>query len=191
LLDELEASGFLMRVPAFGLPIKEAMYRVADEYSLFYLRWIEGHRSASEGFWITRRGSPAWRAWSGLAFEAVCLKHRRQLKRALGIEAVETIESGWRHKTAKRTERGAQVDLLIDRKDATINLCEMKFSDGEFTIDKRYAEELRQKREVFRRVTGTKKTLLLTMVTSYGVAANAHRDELVAASVDMRALYAS
>ncbi|MBX3227457.1 MAG: hypothetical protein KIT84_13970 [Labilithrix sp.] len=162
---------------------KEAVYHLADEYSLFYLRWIEGHRASTSGFWVTRRTSPAWRAWSGLAFEAVCLK------RALGIEAVETVESGWRHRPRSRSESGAQVDLLIDRKDATINVCEMKLSEAEFTIDKRYAAELREKTVTFRRVTGTKKTLLPTMVTSYGVRPGIHRDELVAATVEMPALF--
>jgi hypothetical protein len=189
LLDELEASGFLMRVPSFGLKTKEAVYRLSDEYSLFYLRWIERHRGSSDGFWITRRTSPAWRAWGGLAFESVCLKHARQIKTALGIGAVETLESTWRARSANG-ESGAQIDLLIDRKDATINLCEMKFSDAEFVIDKRYAAELRAKRETFRRVAGTKKTILLTMVTTYGVRKNVHRDELVAASVEMSALFA-
>lgn len=188
LLDELEASGFIMRVPAFGMKTKDAVYRLADEYSLFYLRWIERHRGASDGFWITRRTSPAWRAWGGLAFESVCLKHRRQIKRALGIEAVETLESTWRS-SSSNGESGAQVDLLIDRKDATINLCEMKFSDAEFVIDKSYAADLRTKRDTFRRATKSKKTILLTMVTTYGVRENVHRDELVAASIEMGALF--
>ena len=188
LLDELEASGFLARVPAFEMKTKDAVYRLADEYSLFYLRWIERHRGVSTGFWGTRRTSPAWRAWAGLAFEGVCLKHARQIKRALGIEAVETLESAWRA-AGSRDEAGAQIDLLIDRKDVTINLCEMKFSEAEFVIDKRYAAELRSKRDVFRRQSKTRKALLLTMVTTYGVRQNPYRDELVAASVPMGALF--
>jgi uncharacterized protein len=189
LLDELEVSGFLMRVPAFGAKTKEALYRLADEYSLFYLRWIEPHRGSADGFWMKRRTSPAWRAWGGLAFEGVCLKHSRQLKAALGIAAVETLESTWRSPASGGSESGAQIDLLIDRKDATINLCEMKFSEAEFVIDKRYAAELRAKREAFRRISRTRKTILLTMVTTYGVRANPYRDELVAASLELDALF--
>jgi predicted AAA+ superfamily ATPase len=188
LLDELEASGFVMRVPAFGAKTKDALYRLADEYSLFYLRWIEPHRGSADGFWMKRRTSPAWRAWGGLAFEGVCLKHSRQLKVALGIAAVETLESTWRSPSSEGGS-GAQIDLLIDRKDATINLCEMKFSEAEFVIDKRYAAELRTKSEAFHRIAKTRKTILLTMVTTYGVRANAYRDELVAASVELDALF--
>lgn len=189
-LEELEESGFVTQVPGFGKRAKDSVYRLADEYSLFYLSWIERHRGAADGFWLTRRTSPAWRAWSGLAFEGVCLRHVPQLKKALGIAAVETIESAWRHKPTMQNEDGAQVDLVIDRKDATMNLCEMKFSDAEFVIDKRYAAELRRKRDAFRRATGTKKILLFTLVTTYGVRKGQYRDELVAQSVTMDALFA-
>ncbi|TMQ02866.1 MAG: AAA family ATPase, partial [Deltaproteobacteria bacterium] len=146
-LDELEESGFIVRTPQLGRPVKDAMVRLIDEYSLFYLKWIEHHRGGADNVWINKRGTPAWRAWSGYAFEGICLKHVSAVKRALGIEAVETAESTWLHRPLDRHDRGAQVDLVIDRRDASINLCEMKFSEGEFTIDKKYARELRDKRD--------------------------------------------
>lgn len=189
LLEELEESGFLMRISGFGRTTKDAVFRLSDEYTLFYLRWIERHRGSAEGFWVTRRTSPAWRAWAGLAFEGVCLKHVRLIKRALGIEALETTESAWRHTARSPDDQGAQIDLVIDRKDATVNLCEMKFSEAEYVIDKRYAAELRAKRACFQRVTRTRKTVLLTMVTSYGVKRNAHSEELLASTVEMGALF--
>jgi hypothetical protein len=190
LLEELEESGFVLRTAQFGLQTKEACYRLSDEYSLFYLRWVERHRSSADHVWVTRRSSPGWHAWSGYAFEGICLKHVQQLKRALGIEAVETAESSWHHRPIDRNDRGAQIDMLIDRKDACINLCEMKFSDGQVVIDKRYASDLRNKRDVFRHLTGTRKTLLLTMVTTYGVRANEYRNELIARTVEIDALFA-
>jgi hypothetical protein len=188
LLGELEASGFVLRVPGFGKKTKDAHYRLADEYSLFYLRWVEGRRERAG--WAARRTSPSFRAWAGLAFEGVCLKHSRQLVQALGISGVESVVSAWRS-PGRRDEPGAQIDLLVDRKDATINLCEMKFSEAEFVIDRRCAADLRLKRETFRRTTQTRKALLLTMVTTYGVRQNAHRGELVDASVEMGALFAT
>ena len=112
------------------------------------------------------------------------------LKRALGIEAVETTESTWLHRSRERADRGgAQVDLVIDRRDASINLCEMKFSDGEFAIDKPYASELRHKRDTFRRVTGSRKTLLVTMITTHGLRDNQYARELVDKSLTMDALF--
>ncbi len=163
---------------------------VGDESSLFYLRWIEKHRSRARNVWATKRSSPAWRAWSGYAFEGICLKHVPQLKRALGIEAVETTEAAWDHRPQEDDERGAQIDLVIDRKDAAVNLCEMKFSESEYVVDKRYADELRRKRDVFRVVTKTRKSSFITVVTTFGVSDNKHRRAVVDAVVEMDALFA-
>jgi hypothetical protein len=190
LLDELAESGFVLRTLPFGKDRKDALYRLADEYSLFYLNWIENNRSPGPDTWLKLRASPAWRAWSGYAFEGICLKHLRQLKRALGIEAVETTESAWTHRPSDPQDTGAQIDLLIDRRDDCINLCEMKFTEGEFVIDKSYAAELRNKLETFRRVTGTRKALFLTMVTAGGVKENPYRSELVANTIPVEALFA-
>jgi len=187
-LDELEESGFITRVPTRGRRTREAIYRLTDEYSLFYLKWIDRQRSAANA-WATKRGSPAWRAWSGYAFEGICLKHVTALKRALGIEAVETEESAWHHRAVDKTDRGVQIDLVIDRKDATSNVCEMKFSEGEFVIDKRYADELRVKRDTFRRVTGTRNAVILTLITTHGLRNNQYAKELVDKSLTMDALF--
>ena len=188
-VDELEESGFILRTPQLGRPVKDAVVRLIDEYSLFYLKWIEGHRGRADNVWINKRGTSAWRAWSSYAFEGICIKHIASLKRALGIAAVETTESAWHHRPIDRDDRGAQVDLVIDRRDASTNLCEMKFSDGEFAIDKSYAGELRHKRDTFRRVTGSRKTLLVTMITTHGLRANQYEKELVDKSLTMDALF--
>ena len=146
-LDELVESGFVLRTLPFGKAMKDSLYRLADEYSIFYLSWMEGRRSSGPDIWLKRQTSPAWRAWSGCAFEGVCLKHTRQLKQALGIAGVETAESAWSYRPADDSLRGAQIDLLIDRRDHCINLCEMKFARDEFAIDRRVrrgtAEETR------------------------------------------------
>jgi AAA+ ATPase superfamily predicted ATPase len=189
ILDELEESGFILRTPQLDRPIKDAVVRLIDEYSLFYLKWIEGHRGSADNIWINKRGSSAWRAWSGYAFEGICLKHIASLKRALGIEAVETTERAWHHRPVDRDDRGAQIDLVIDRRDASINLCEMKFSDGEVTIDKAYAGDLRHKRDTFRRVTGSRKTLLVTLITTHGLRNNQYARELVDKALTMDALF--
>lgn len=188
-LDELAESGFIHRAVPFGRREKDALIRLSDEFSLFHANWIAplGKRPSGDGHWLRQRGSPRWRAWSGYAFESLCLKHADRIKAALGISGVLTSESPWRQ-AGSRDLPGAQVDLLIDRADDTINLCEMKFTDAEFTIDKSYAEQLRRKREAFRSATGTRKNLFITFVTTYGVADNAHARELVANSVRADAL---
>jgi uncharacterized protein len=189
-LDELAESGFILRSPQLGQLTKDAVCRLIDEYSLFYLKWIERYRGLGRGVWTAKRGTPGWLAWSGYAFEGICLKHVALIKRALGIAAVETTQAAWYHRARTRGERGAQIDLVIDRRDATINLCEIKFSDGAFAVTRRYADELRHKREVFRRITGTRKAVLLTLVTTHGVVDNAHARELIDTTVTMDDLFA-
>ncbi len=188
-LDELEQSGFILQMPRLGRARRDAVYWLADEYSLFYLTWIEGHRGAAQGTWLRRQGTPAWRAWSGLAFEATCLKHVVQIKRALGIEGVETTEASWAHQS-RGGDDGAQIDLVIDRADRSTNLCELKFAEGPFTVDKAYARELRGKRDVFRDATGTKKALFPTLITTWGLKDNEHSRGLVARAITMDALFA-
>lgn len=183
-LGELAESGFIQMTIPFGKREKDAVIRLADEFSLFHHAWIAplGKKSADDGHWLKQRGTPKWRAWSGYAFEGVCLKHAPRIKNALGIGGVQTNESPWRH-AGSDAAPGTQIDLLIDRADGTINLCEMKFSEAPFTIDKSYAAELRQKRDTFHRITGTRKNLFLTMITTFGIADNAYAKELVGNSV--------
>lgn len=189
-LDELEESGFVLRTPALGHDVRASLFRLVDEYSLFYLNWIEKHRGGSDGAWLKKRASPRFRTWSGLAFESICLQHVDVIKRSLGIAAVETEEAPWFHRSTGPDDDGAQIDLVIDRADRSINLCEMKFAESEFVIDKAYARELARKRDVFRNITGTKKAVFLTLVTTYGVRSNEHAQRLGIQSVTMEALFA-
>jgi hypothetical protein len=191
ILMELETSGFICRSVPFGRTMRDALYRLVDELTLFHLRWVERKREASDGNgqWMRIRSTPAWQAWSGYAFENLCLRHVTQIKKALGIAGVYTETSSWRHQPATAEENGAQIDLLIDRRDGVINLCEMKFSEDEFTIDKKYARELSAKRDAFRRATGTRKSLFLTLVTTHGVKANDLKAQLVQNDVAADALF--
>lgn len=190
-LNELETSGFICRSRPFGRTSRDSLYRLVDELSLFHLRWIDGKRSLADddGHWIRIRSTPKWQAWSGYAFETLCLRHVAEIKKRLGISGVQTESSSWRYRPKSAAESGAQIDLLIERRDGVINLCEMKYSDGEFVIDGKYARELRQKRATFREATGTRKTLFLTFVTTYGVKANELKTELVQNEVTADALF--
>lgn len=189
ILDELEESGFIARSTALGRKRRDAHYRLTDAYSLFYLTWIEGHRGHADGAWLRKRATPKFRAWSGLAFEAICLEHIEQIKHALGIAAVETQAAPWLHRPRDSEDEGAQIDLVIDRADRSTNLCEMKFSEAEFVLDKATARELERKREVFRRVTRTTKSLFLVLVTTNDIRNNQHSQRLGLQVVTMHALF--
>jgi hypothetical protein len=188
LLDELTESGFISPYIPFNRTVKESIYKLTDEYSLFYIKFIEHRKSTGPGTWISFSTGSSWRSWSGNAFEGICMKHTDQLKKALGIESVYTEISMWRYKPQKG-EQGAQIDLLIDRRDACINICEMKFSVGDFEITKGYAKELGNKLRVFREHTKTRKTLFLTMVTTYGLKNSKNNVGLVQNEITMDALF--
>jgi AAA+ ATPase superfamily predicted ATPase len=171
LLDELEESGFIRRYVPFGKKAKNSLYQLSDFFSLFHIKWMKGQKIYSQNYWTKMIENPKYRAWSGYAFEQICLAHTEQIKKALGISGIGTEESAWK---STQSKDGAQIDLVIDRRDGVINLCEMKFSVEEFIIDKKYDSELRNKIAVFRSETGTKKTLFLTMITTFGLQENAY-----------------
>jgi hypothetical protein len=179
-IKELEEAGFIAYVPSFNKRKVSGRYALIDQYSLFYLTWIEKANAMDIGggsgdYWIKTRASRNWDAWAGYAFENVCFKHLMRIKAALGIAGVNTAVSGWSYIPPKGSDdSGAQIDMIIDRADDCINLCEMKYCGAEFTIDKEYANALRKKKEVFKERTKTRKTLITTMVTTYGVKENEH-----------------
>jgi len=185
-MDELIESGFISRYRPFGKKSKEALYRLSDEYSMFYLKYIENNVLEGEGTWQRLSQSNSYISWSGYSFETICLKHIVQIKSALKISAIYSVTSSW---TYKSKDGGTQVDLLIDRDDNIINLCEMKFSRDHFTISKRYAEELRRKENTFRKATKTRKNTFITMITTYGLRENSHSLELVANDLKMDVLF--
>jgi hypothetical protein len=187
-LDELEQCGFVAQMPRLGHAKRDAVYWLADHYSLFFLRWIAPHRGGARGAWQRKRASPAWRAWSGLAFEAVCLRHVESIKRALGIAGVETVEGAWERR-ATGDRDGAQIDLVIDRADRSANLCEMKFSESELAIDKACARELERKRDAYRAAFGGRKATFLTLISTYGIRVNDHAQRLGVRSLTMDALF--
>ena len=188
LFEELEQSGFITQYIPFEKTSRDGIYKLSDEYSLFYLKFIDHARATGAGAWHRIAESQSYNSWSGYAFEAICQKHIRQIKKALGIAAVYAEASGWRY-TPKKGERGAQIDLLLDRADHSINVCEMKYANGEFTIDKKYADELDNKARIFQAQTKTKKTIFPTMITTYGTKQNIYYTGRIVAEVKMEDLF--
>lgn len=177
ILEELEACGFIGILPMFGKLTHERKIRLIDEYSYFYLHWINPRRSSilngqDQHYWESIFSSSKWNSWAGFSFESLCFKHIKQIKKKLGISGVCTNQSHWENEYA-------QIDLIIDRADHCINLIEIKFTQQEFVINKDYADKLRIKREAFRDETKTKKSLFITMLTPYGVKQNSYYQEMV------------
>ncbi|MBA2648985.1 MAG: AAA family ATPase [Legionella sp.] len=189
-LEELENCGFIYRVHDFGKKKKDARYRLIDGFTLFYLKWVEGQGEFGEYYWIRKRGSASYNTWAGYAFENLCFLHYREILLALGIAVIAEAKSGWRYLPPKDgADDGVQIDLLIDRADKCINLCEIKFYDDEYIISKSYAKVLRKKKNCFKEKTGTKKTLFTTMITTYGVKKDQYYLDAVDGQLTMDALF--
>lgn len=193
ILDDLCNCDFIRRFSPINKKQRDFIYQLTDLFSLFHLRYIKDSIGMDDTFWTDTIDSPSHRAWCGYAFEQVCLHHIRQIKRALGIEGVQTNVCAWSQPAStdadgKKTE-GAQIDLVIDRRDQTINLCEMKFSMNPFEITPSYLEHIIHRRELFRQATGTKKALHLTFITTYGLAKNAQYG-MIQSEVTMDDLFA-
>ncbi len=176
LLEELEESGFIMSIPEYGKNVKERRWRLIDEYSFFYLTWIENMRSSilrrsDPDYWMKNQSSQKWLIWAGYAFENICLKHVAKIKESLGISGVSSIETQWSYHGDEENE-GAQIDLVIDRADNCINLCEIKFSNDVYILTKKDQVIFERKERVFRSETGTRKTLFTTLITPYGAEEN-------------------
>ncbi len=188
LLGELLESGFITNYIPYDKNSKDVIYKLTDEYSLFYLKFIEQSKDSGDGTWIQKSTTSSWKSWSGFAFENICQKHIKSIKKALGIGAIYTEHSAWRY-VSKSEEKGCQIDLLIDRADRCMNICEIKFSNKEYIITKKYAEELDYKRRAFLQKSNTNKTLFLTMITTYGIMNNDYASNLIQSSLKMEILF--
>jgi len=181
-LEELAQCGFIRQYEPFAEKAKatktnvakNTLYQLIDFYTLFYFNFIASNVYNDEHFWSTSVNSPLHNSWAGLSFEMLCLHHIGQIKQALGIAGVQTRVCSWR--TSKAASKGAQIDLLIDRKDDTVNICEIKYTRTPFAIDKRYMEKLQDKLNLFQEETATRKSLLLTLISANGLRHNEYSD---------------
>lgn len=194
ILRNLEEAGFIESFVPYGRQSHGKIFRVIDEYSYFYLKWIEPappsiFEEKNSDYWLLKQPSPSWKSWAGFAFEGICLKNIERIKSALSIKGVITENSTWRYAPKSKTDKGAQIDLLLDRADQVISICEIKHTEDPFLITKAYAEELRRKISVFKKQTQTRKTIFLVMITPYGIQKNSYSQELVNNEVTLKDLF--
>jgi hypothetical protein len=170
-LQNLVTSGFIRYYARFPGNVRNGLYQLVDNFSLFHQTFVEGNPGQNEHFWSDLHETPRLISWRGYAFEQLCFKHIDQIKRALGIAGIATDIYSWK---SRSSDPGAQIDLVISRADRIVNLCEIKFAKYEFEIKKDYAERLRNKAFAFGNETGAAATTHLTFVTTYGVKRNAY-----------------
>ena len=176
-LKDLVKCGFVRSYQYYGHKTKTQTFQLADFYTLFYFKFIKDNYGQDEHFWTHMLDNPQKNTWLGYGFEQLIKDHIEQVKRALGIGSVLTHESSWFIEQRDINDdglSGAQIDLLIDRRDKAINVCEVKFYSGEFAIDKAYSLKLRNKLAAFKSAVNTRKALVPTMITTFGVKHNAY-----------------
>jgi len=172
-LEELEKCGFIRQYIPFMKTKRDILYQLTDAFTLFHFHFAMENQYQDERFWTNSLNSPRYRAWSGYAFEMLCLNHIVQIKQALGISDVQSRICSWISKR-EADHKGAQIDLLIDRADHTVNICEIKFAQSEYEITKSDEESFENKLEMFLRQTKTGKSLMLTLITSFGLKQNCY-----------------
>lgn len=190
ILEELANSGFITAFYAFGKKKKELRYRLTDEYSLFYLKFIEEKRGEGTGTWERLAQTQLWTNWSGYAFESICLKHVPSLKKVMGISGIYTEASTFYLKNSE-FGRGIQIDLLLDRNDHAINIFEIKFYKTPFVLKKEQADDIRLKMAIFKSATATSKQLFFTLLSTFPLVPNEHSLGTVDMALDMNCLFES
>lgn len=168
-LKSLEVSDFITSYVKYDYPKREVYFRLTDFYSKFYLSFIDGRKTTNPHFWQDNLLTPELTAWRGFTFESLCYYHLPQIKQALGISGVQTEVSPWK---SRKEKDGAQIDMIIDRADRVINVCEMKFCEDDFSINAAYDKNLRHKLSTFAEETKCRSSLHLTLVTTYGLKFN-------------------
>ena len=172
MLDELEQCRFIRKYDAYNKRQRQTIYQLIDPFVYFINKIALRNQNQDEQFWSHSQNSPLFNTWSGLAFEMLCLNHVPQIKQALGISGLQTRVYSWR--TPADVEPGAQIDLLIDRADRCVNLCEMKFSRLEYEMTNQERERIERRLVQFMQYAEPRKSIRLTMITSFGLKRNSH-----------------
>lgn len=178
-LEDLMLSGFVLKYVAYKANTKATLYRVYDEFCLFHLQFIISFKGSK---WTQVFQKQEYKTWCGYAFETICLKHYNEVKKALKCDQIESKNYSWYNSKA-------QVDLVIDRNDDIVNLCEIKFYNDELSIDANYLQKLRNKENQFRESTNTKKGIYTVMITTWGVKSNQYSQAIIVDSLTMACLF--
>ncbi|MBR4215949.1 MAG: AAA family ATPase [Bacteroidales bacterium] len=171
ILKALEVSEFIMSYTYFEGSKRNVYYKLTDLFILFWMHFVNGEVSHSDGYFQSMQQSPKITSWQGFAFEELCFVHRQNIAKALGINGIHNQFLPWRFIGDEYSD-GAQIDMLINRADNMIDLCEMKFCATEFSISKDYDANLRHKLQTFLDHSQSKKSVNMVLITTYGLKHN-------------------
>ncbi len=192
ILTNLCMCDFIREYNAIGKEQRNSLFQLTDLFSLFYLNFVEKGNSQDENYWSNIAFSGEKNAWAGYSFEQVCFHHIKQIKTKLSILGVLSNIYSWSSKAFVDSDgtkwAGGQIDLLIDRKDEVINICEIKYASDKYEITDAYEKKLRERASLFKKITNTKKALQHTFITTYGIKQNIHSG-LVQSEITMDDLF--
>lgn len=169
-LNALISSDFVIKYVPFGFSKREEHYKLCDPFCMFYLHFINNQKKYNSKFWQQNINSPAISSWRGFAFENVCFNHIEQIKQSLGIAGVISDNSAWSQRC--EDEEGTQIDMLISRNDNVINMCEIKYYGGDFSVDKEYYKQLLKRQSILSEKISPKCTIHNTLITTFGLIKN-------------------
>jgi uncharacterized protein len=185
ILFELETSGFIEIQVPYSKKTKDALIKVIDNYCLFFEAF---KKNKSVINWDFAQSSQRWKIWSGLTFENICFYHQKKIVQSLGLSGIQVAVYSWHHK-GNHEMKGAQIDMIIERADKAINICEIKYNEKPFIITKAYAKDVKMKMTAFDYFTKNKKTLFCTFVTLNGIVNNAESNHLIQSSIEINNLF--
>lgn len=168
LLKALMASDFIQSYVPFGMGKRDEHYKLTDPFCLFYQKYVEGRNEMDAEFWIHNVTAHSVNSWRGFAFEEVCLAHIRQVKNAINILDVSSTQSSWSLKGDDDKE-GSQIDLLINRKDNVVDMCEMKFYNEHFTVSKSYHAKLVHRQNLLTEQLPRRTAIHHVLITTFGL----------------------
>lgn len=177
ILEDLGECGFIRKYCHTGKKLRDALYQLIDCYSLFYFTFLKNAVQTDEDYWMRIMHQPIYNTWCGLSFERVCLLHSRQIKQALGISGIMANLFSW-HIKKTETHPGVQIDLLIDRADNVINICEMKYAPQGYVLTAKSLADLQEKISIFRLYASERKYIEPVLITSNGITPNKYSAEI-------------
>lgn len=191
-LRDLEEAGFIISSLIPGHRKRGIYYRLIDEYAYFYLKWIEPFKKSAKKYdktsWLDLRLTSSWKSWAGYAFEMLCMKHIVEIRKSLNLDSLARASS-WSYKGDDKDQEGVQIDLLFDRPDDSITMCEIKYTEEPFNIDKEYHKKIKNKIEVYKKVTKTKKHIFFAFISASALRKTVYSEEDVNSVVTIDELF--
>ena len=150
------------------------IYRLIDFFTIFHQTFCASETITDRAYWRHTLNTPGQNNWYGLAFERLCMYHIWEIIQSLRLDTILTSYYSWR---SRKTTPGAQIDMIIDRADGVVDICEMKYSRYEYSQDAEESQKLGSRIKTFQTETKTSKAIRTVLITTKGLAQGEHSDD--------------